>query len=227
MPRKKTLFEFIEEANKVHHYKYNYSKGVYVGSQDKIIITCPLHGDFRQRPDHHLEGKECNQCSNVWNQADLLKEFYLIHQGKYNYSEVNFSSIKDKIKITCNIHGVFYQKAYHHLAGHACNKCNSSVSKLETKWLDQLNIARENRQFVINDNANKFVVDGFCPNTYTIYEFYGDYWHGNPKIFAPNNLNVKVGKTFGELYDKTIKREDRLKNLNFNLVSIWQSDYRG
>lgn len=42
----KNLDKFIEDAQKVHGNKYDYSKVNYVNSNTKVTITCPIHGDF-------------------------------------------------------------------------------------------------------------------------------------------------------------------------------------
>jgi hypothetical protein len=39
----------------------------------------------------------------------------LVHGDKYDYSLVDFNSIKDKVKIICKIHGEFEQKAENHI----------------------------------------------------------------------------------------------------------------
>ena len=38
-------------------------------------------------------------------------------------------------------------------------------------------------------------------------------------------LNIKK-MTFGELYDKTMERMYRLKTLGFEVIYIWERDYR-
>jgi hypothetical protein len=55
--------EFIEKAIEVHGDRYSYEKVVYVNALTKIIITCPKHGDFLQRPSSHLQGMGCNSCA--------------------------------------------------------------------------------------------------------------------------------------------------------------------
>ena len=54
--------QFIEKANKIHNNFYDYSKTKYVLSNKKVIITCPIHGDFEQTPNHHLGGEGCPVC---------------------------------------------------------------------------------------------------------------------------------------------------------------------
>ena len=71
----------------------------------------------------------------------------------------------------------------------------------------------------------KYFIDGFDPQTNTCYEFYGDYWHGNPKIFKFSDINKNNKKTFGELYHKTLKRERLIKSMGYNLIIIWENDY--
>ena len=41
--RNKTTEIFIEEANKKHNYKYDYTKVNYIDSKTKVIIICPDH----------------------------------------------------------------------------------------------------------------------------------------------------------------------------------------
>lgn len=61
----RTTEEFIRRAVNVHGNRYDYSKTLYAGSKNKVIITCRAHGDFEQRPDKHI-GKRpanCPKCS--------------------------------------------------------------------------------------------------------------------------------------------------------------------
>jgi len=44
--KNKTIIDFIEKARDVHGSKYDYSKSNYTGRHNKLIITCPIHGEF-------------------------------------------------------------------------------------------------------------------------------------------------------------------------------------
>lgn len=59
---RKTTEQFIEDARQVHGVKYNYDKVEYVNNRNKVIITCPIHGDFLQTPKQHLSGAGCSKC---------------------------------------------------------------------------------------------------------------------------------------------------------------------
>ncbi len=54
--------EFIKKAREVHGDKYDYSKVEYVNNRIKVCIVCPIHGEFWQRPSHHIEGRGCSKC---------------------------------------------------------------------------------------------------------------------------------------------------------------------
>lgn len=59
---KKTIEDFISESNIIHYNKYSYTKTIYENSKEKVIITCPNHGDFLKTPLQHLQGNGCPDC---------------------------------------------------------------------------------------------------------------------------------------------------------------------
>ena len=61
---RKTLDEFVREANEVHENKYTYGNFIYVDNRTDGLITCPKHGDFPQSPSCHLQGNGCPMCKN-------------------------------------------------------------------------------------------------------------------------------------------------------------------
>lgn len=63
---KHTTESFIEKATLKHKGFYNYEKTKY-GSKntDKVVITCPFHGDFLQAPMGHLYSQGCTVCANI------------------------------------------------------------------------------------------------------------------------------------------------------------------
>jgi hypothetical protein len=59
-----------------------------------------------------------------------------------------------------------------------------------------------------------------------IVEFHGDYFYGNPKIYDPNTICKKRSIIFGEIYNKTMDRMYRIKALGYEIIYIWERDYR-
>ncbi len=104
-----------------------------------------------------------------------------------------------------------------------CPKCSCGpVSKVSQTWLDSLNI--KTREHYIKDLNIR--VDGFDPKTNTVYEFLGDYWHGNPKIYSSDKINKHSKKSFGTLFKETQDRIKLLKSQGFNVVHIWELDFK-
>lgn len=219
---KKNIKDFIDKSNLVHEYKYDYSLVNYINNITNIKIICPEHGDFYQRPIHHLRGSGCKKCNNGRKKLKfeyVIERFIEKHKDKYSYSKVIYTDIHKHVIITCKIHNDFLQTPHKHMNGRGCPKCGDKCGVKENKWLDSLGVI--NRQVRID----KYIVDGYDPLTKTIYEFNGDFWHGNPVLYNQNDYNLVSKKTFGELYKKTIDKEKHLVKCGYNVISIWESDF--
>ena len=57
-----TTDSFIREAKEIYGDRYNYSKVEYKNKDKKVIVTCPIHGDFQVYAREHLDGKGCSKC---------------------------------------------------------------------------------------------------------------------------------------------------------------------
>jgi len=221
------LSEFIDQANIVHCYKYSYLNSIFVNKKSKIIITCYLHGDFKQSPEHHLDGSGCPECcgNKNSNTEAFIEKANQVHNFKFDYSKVDYINNKTKVIIRCYLHGEFEQIPTNHLRNIGCPKCSICVSKKEQKWIDSLKIVNLETQKIILIKSRLFKFDGFDPATNIIYEFYGDFWHGNPKKYKSEDINYLNKKSFGELYNNTIERENILKQNGYKIISIWESDF--
>lgn len=74
--------------------------------------------------------------------------------------------------------------------------------------------------------GTRYKADGYCKDTNTIYEFYGDAYHGNPETYAETDTPHPFSdKTAKELYEYTIMREDKIKSLGYNVVTIWENEW--
>lgn len=228
MWRNSTTSEFVVKAKRLHGEKYGYGKVNYIANDINVIITCPIHGDFPQLPSNHLLDRGCRKCSvNI----PSTKEFKLlakrIHGEFYDYEKFVYCGNKRRGIIICPKHGEFSQCPNNHLRGKGCLKCgferSASIvsSKAEGEFLDYVGINNENRQKFIRG----YIVDGYDANTNTIYEFLGNYWHGNPKLFNEHRFNKLANKTFGELYRNTFVRFTHLRNYEYNVRYIWEDDW--
>ena len=129
MTKRKTTEEFIEEAKKVHNNKYNYSKTTYINAKSPITVICPIHGEFKQRPDIHLSGHGCPKCTDKSLTTEIfIKKAKEIHGFKYDYSKSVYKGYNIPLRIICSIHGEFMQKPHYHLSGSGCYECGKIKS---------------------------------------------------------------------------------------------------
>ena len=129
MPRRLTQEEFIRRAREKHGGKYDYSKVRYVNNSTPVIIGCPIHGDFEQRPDSHLQGKGCRYCGikaahPIMSVEEMVRRSRAVHGDKYDYSQVKIKTVCDPVTIICPEHGPFKQAPINHYhAKQGCPKC--------------------------------------------------------------------------------------------------------
>ena len=165
---------------------------------------------------------------------EFIEKSIIIHGNKFDYSKVNYVDSKTKIIIICNEHGDFEVRPNNHLSSYqGCPKCQTKkqYSKQQIQWLNFIQ-TKDNICIQHADNSNeylipntKFKADGYCKETNTIYEYHGDYWHGNPYRFNSDEINKTTKCTFGELYQNTLNKEQQIRDLGFNLITIWESDW--
>lgn len=67
---------------------------------------------------------------NKVTEKDFIKRATEIHGNYYIYTNLNFTTMENKVSIICPHHGVFEQKADNHVHGHGCKKCNGASRKI-------------------------------------------------------------------------------------------------
>ena len=241
MPKKLTTEEFKKRAKEKHGDKYDYTEVNYIDAFTKVDIKCnvvPGHGTFPQTPNHHLSGSGCPKCSgNIKSTTEeFIKKAKIKHgENKYDYSEVNYINAYTDVIIKCNLpgHGTFPQTPDKHLnRGSGCPKCAKQYSKMQIEWLNFIskkdNIiiqhAENEGEYIIPNT--RFKADGYCKETDTIYEFHGSYWHGDPKKYQSEKINTHMNKSFGELYERTLKKMNHCREQGYTVVECWESDWR-
>lgn len=228
--------EWIERFQQIHGNRYDYSKTKCRRIYDTIIIICKIHGEFSQTPGAHVRAKHgCNICANIAI-ADFytcsIKEFVTkakrVHGNKYNYSKSTYQHSRSKIVIVCSKHGEFSQTPNNHLRGRGCPVCSCNISKLEEDWITSLkipNLRRSPRIYL--KNGKYYKPDGYDPKTNTVYEFFGDFYHGNINCdrFHSTDIHPKNKKTFGELYNETMDKIATYKTNGYKIVYVWENDF--
>lgn len=127
-----------------------------------------------------------------------------------------------KYKFQCIKCGTIFESSL--ACGHMprCHKCFpvnhfTKPHKAICEYLEKNNIKLEVEKFIKPYSVDIFIE----PNK--IIEIYGDYWHGNPKIYKENQIiNYPFKKILTkEIWQKDKLREDCLKT-NYELLIIWE-----
>ena len=133
--------EFVKNSTLTHNGKYTYEKTEYINSRTEVIITCPIHGDFLQKPCYHLGSKcGCSKCGVIarakaaaLTTEDFIERAKIAHpEVIYDYSKVIYTNSTTPVTIGCPTHGDFQQIPNTHLLGSGCNKCGGKI-KLTTE----------------------------------------------------------------------------------------------
>ena len=213
----KTTNDFINESNLIHNNKYNYSLTKYINNKTNIIIICPNHGNFTQRPLNHLLGQGCPKCSGKYcpTSKEFIDKAIIVHGNKYDYSLVEYINSRLKIKIICPNHGIFEQTPTEHISGYGCIRCReSNGEKNIAKYLDNINVnyIREKR-FLDCKNKISLPFDFYLPEKNLLIEFDGKQ-HLMPNKYFGGDTAFKQLKTNDEI------KNNFAKNNNIDLLRI-------
>ena len=164
---KKSPEDFIKQSRVIHGDKYIYDKTIYTLSSEKVIITCPIHGDFLQNASSHLMGCGCNSCARIEmglksriGKDTILQRFKEKHGDFYTYNIDDNIKTEDFIQIKCPSHGEFKQRVEKHFL-HGCPKCGDEKTSLKIrkipKELEKLsrNVKRSIKSFIKKQGYSK------------------------------------------------------------------------
>ncbi len=82
-----------------------------------------------------------------------------------------------------------------------------------------------NQEAVIQITNTTVKVDCLFPNKNRIIEFYGDYWHGNPQKFGPDDT-VAIRRTAQDVWIKDQSRIKQLEHAGFRVLVIWENEFK-
>lgn len=221
----------------------------YINTDTKIAYKCK-HGENSALPWQILKFKHCcrkgyYESGKMWesriNKLEKLKESAVKYRKNIDVSQTYIDTsgrYKRLENIRCTIHNTFYSSIAKQKIGQ-CPECfkddnreklktaaplawasqttGTFVSKAETKWLDSLGV--EERQYWLEDV--KYKVDGYDPETKTVYLYHGKFWHGCPETFDPEMIHPIVKIPMKDLYEKTMFYENKIKEAGYNLITKW------
>lgn len=217
--KEKKFLELTEKANKLYNNKYKYCIDSFTNSTTKTKIICPIHGEFFMDMHTHLKGQGCPKCgvekrskTKTSNTGEFVIKAGIIHNSLYSYDNVEYIGYKDKIKITCPIHGDFEQTPNAHLSGCGCPKCNSnSISNGEKEIYEYIKNLLPNETIIQRDRntISPQELDIYIPSKKIAIEYDGLYWHS--EIYIDKNYHL----------NKTTECEKQ----NIQLIHIFEDEW--
>jgi len=250
-PNKKSLIIFRNEYIKIFgiykHDKLNWCDSSYNGALSSVDnLICKIHNEpIMSCPKDLLKSATggCLKCGNeslsLFKSITLeeYKNRYISVFGMEQYNNLDWANAAHTgvhypiTNLVCKKHNqpiLTASKSLLDTSSGGCKLCKIKWKKQDS-WLDHISVPNNhnNRQVVISLNDNiktgKICVDGLIDNT--IYEFWGDYWHGNPNKYTPDIINKVNHKTMGHLHEETQLKRQRIINAGYNLVEIWESEW--
>ena len=151
-----TTEEFITRSVTAHNNFYTYEKTNYINYKTKVTITCPIHGDFNQRPSHHMNGHGCSKCraSKIAalkkdTQETFISKAKSAHGDLYDYSKVRYLDSATKVEIICTTHGSFWQTPNAHIMKYKCPTCSKEqIKPVGWTYTDWENAGKHSNNFV-------------------------------------------------------------------------------
>lgn len=220
---------------------------VYKTTTTPLQFLCDKEHTFSTIPKTILMGHGCKQCgldqirtAHRYTHQEFEK-LLVRHNQQHSLKTVflqegqQYTGFRDPLAFTC-AHDHTWMTTPDNIfnGGAGCPFCASSktFSLMAIEWLqsieqrDHITIhhrGNNNKEFVIP--GTKYTVDEYCSDTNTVYEFHGNYWHGNPRMFSATDINERTKTTFGQLHKATIAKEQKIRELNYNLVVMWEDEY--
>ena len=207
------------------------------GMHSSIAVACDNNHQWNVTISNLINGEQtCRICTG---KAKKSTEQF-INQLAVLRSDVSvvecsvYTRAHDNMSFRCSNSHTWRTKPISVLLGSGCPYCvTKGYSKVAIDWLNSISLATGERiqhaenggEYLIPDT--KWYADGYCVATNTIYEFYGSVYHGDLELFEPDARCHPFNKqvTAKYLHEKTIAREDEIRNLGYNVISIWEREY--
>jgi group I intron endonuclease len=155
---------FLKKAKKKFNGKYSYEKSKLIQYNKNIIVTCPIHGDFKVLPTNHLSkdkrGGGCPKCSKerhhdeaMLREGDILKKIILEKtNGKILLDKYVYRGNKEKVTLICPKHGEFTMMPHNIKLSKAemCPECiTEGILKRRTKKKHGIDVDSSTKAFIV------------------------------------------------------------------------------
>lgn len=224
---KLTQDQAVKRIKEIYGNKYDCSKVIYSGTKKKVIITCPVHGDFLITPEHIFRGMGCRLCGRTkrLTAEEFISKSEAVHGDAYDYSSVKYVNNRIKVEIICKKCGKrFMQAPLDHMQGKGCSFCSSSAGENKiSSTLEKMNVEFESQhRFLGCSDKRSLPFDFYLPDYNTVIEYQG-VQHYQKKSFGAEPEKADENYSACIRHDQ-IKR-DYCKNNNIKEIEIGYKDF--
>jgi translation initiation factor 2 beta subunit (eIF-2beta)/eIF-5 len=211
-----------------------------------VTLKCAKHGQWTAKASRLLQTKHgCPTCKDAVIgdaiSASLTSEPKLVaHLAKHAARLVYVKRVKHPdleyrrlgALLKCTVCGVKHTLSFSDaMRIRGCPSCQARPSarggrsEICNNWLGELQriygidiqgFSSKEKSFLLK-SGKRMRVDGFHSDSQTVFEFLGDYWHGNPKN--------QEGAAAKQRYENTIQRLLKLSR-KYNVIYVWEQDYK-
>ena len=211
--------EFYAKVSEIHGGEYEYFNKSYANMKTKIPVICKQHGEFLISPIKHMYSKQgCPECgklkrgirtsgknvgalaaatSKKKHAAQFLDSAKAAHGDTYDYSQVVYNGMREKVTIVCKEHGPFEQTPYKHLKEkQGCPKCGAYDPKWErdlSTYIQGFGMRVERSVPILNGQH----IDLYITDSKIGIELHGLHWHKESKrgkMYHRNKWEVATDK---------------------------------
>lgn len=199
---------FLKKAKKKFNGKYSYEKANLIQYDKSIIVTCPIHGDFKVLPNNHLSKDKrvggCPKCTQerqhneiMDREGDILKKVILEKtKGNVLLDKYVYRGNRHKVALICPKHGEFtiWPGNIKNSKAELCPKCIAEDTlKRRMKEQNGIDVASSTEAFIIQ--AKKIHKDKYDYSKV-------DYKNAFSKVCIICHEKDKDGKEHGEFWQK-------------------------
>lgn len=191
-----------------------------------------------------IQKENANKSKNKFkpDRSYLKKEYWMVRKGytevdaikKISELQSNFSkkskkfkgkirTDESKIKISNSMKAKIAQVGSGNWVKHFGEFNGNSKIEKEFYFFIKENL---NENVSANVPISNYVVDVL--HNRKIIEFYGDFWHANPKFYSDNDFikSFSINKTVGEIWANDNYRIEMLKKMGYSVLIIWENDWK-
>lgn len=230
---KLTKDEFIKRANLTHNNFYNYDKVDFVDCLTKVLITCPIHGDFFQLPKKHIFGDGCPKCAVLKRKNTMLKKYGVEHALQ---SEDILNKMVNQVYDKYGVTNIMYDEIFKNKVSKSkiINKsyCTSKTEELVYKKLCNIfgfdDVIRQYTDLRYPFNCDFYIISRDMFIELNAFWSHGGHWYDDSNILDNQKADFwknKNSKLYNNCYKvwtySDVKKRQIASLFGLNYVVFW------